>query len=299
MQETYKEFIENILNTRGRFACGDEYHERHHILPKCCGGTNDEENLIDLFAREHFKAHRLLALENPDNDSLVYAWWCMSVQANEHTKERYVVSESEYEEVKLAYANKLRLRMSGSDNPMYGISPRDRMDDETYAIWLVKITEKSSGENNPMFGKHHSKETKEKIREKLIGNMVGEKNPFYGKQHSEETKEHLRIINTGKIMSQESRDKMSAKRKGKDNPNIHPLYCFEMNEFFWGAQDVRNKYPSITVNNVGLACNDQKRICGRHPVTNEKLHWRWATMEEYDNFIEQKGNDINGTMEEK
>ena len=61
----YREFIDNILQTRGRFNCGDEYHERHHITPKCMSGANDENNLIDLFAREHFEAHRLLALDNP------------------------------------------------------------------------------------------------------------------------------------------------------------------------------------------------------------------------------------------
>lgn len=71
---TYAEFIQNILNTRGRFACGDEYHEQHHIVPRCMNGTNDEENLIDLYAREHYEAHRLLALENPENEKLVYAW---------------------------------------------------------------------------------------------------------------------------------------------------------------------------------------------------------------------------------
>lgn len=41
--QTYEEFINNILETRGRFACGDEYHERHHIVPKCMGGTNEEK----------------------------------------------------------------------------------------------------------------------------------------------------------------------------------------------------------------------------------------------------------------
>ena len=75
---TYEEFINNILETRGRFACGEEYHERHHIIPKCCGGSDDKNNLIDLFAREHFIAHKLLAEENPDNDKLVYAYTCMA-----------------------------------------------------------------------------------------------------------------------------------------------------------------------------------------------------------------------------
>ena len=77
MMETYQDFINNILETRGRFNCGDEYHEKHHIIPKCMDGTDDEDNLIDLYAKEHFIAHKLLALENKENDKLQYAWWCM------------------------------------------------------------------------------------------------------------------------------------------------------------------------------------------------------------------------------
>ena len=69
---TYNEFIQNILSTRGRFNVNG-YKERHHILPKCMGGNDDKENLIDLTAQEHYEAHRLLAIENPDNNSLQLA----------------------------------------------------------------------------------------------------------------------------------------------------------------------------------------------------------------------------------
>ena len=31
----YQNYIMQILNTRGRFGCGKEYHERHHIVPRC------------------------------------------------------------------------------------------------------------------------------------------------------------------------------------------------------------------------------------------------------------------------
>lgn len=37
------------------------YTESHHIFPKCLGGTDDPENLVDLSAREHYIAHILLA----------------------------------------------------------------------------------------------------------------------------------------------------------------------------------------------------------------------------------------------
>ena len=64
MNLTYNEFIQNILDVRGRFGVPEgEYKERHHILPKCMGGNDDESNLIDLYAREHYEAHKLLAQE--------------------------------------------------------------------------------------------------------------------------------------------------------------------------------------------------------------------------------------------
>lgn len=36
------------------------YYERHHILPRAMGGTNDHANLVQLTYREHFLAHWLL-----------------------------------------------------------------------------------------------------------------------------------------------------------------------------------------------------------------------------------------------
>lgn len=101
---TYENFIQDILENRGRFNCGEEYHERHHIIPKCLGGTNEEDNLIDLFAREHFIAHKLLAEENPDNTKLIYAWWCMSSMKNERTHNRYECTPEEYEQAKIAFS---------------------------------------------------------------------------------------------------------------------------------------------------------------------------------------------------
>ena len=84
---TYQEFINNILQTRGRFACGDEYHERHHIIPRCKNGLDDDNNLIDLFAREHFIAHKLLAEENMGDDQLVHAYMLMAFVKDKNRSE--------------------------------------------------------------------------------------------------------------------------------------------------------------------------------------------------------------------
>lgn len=154
---TYQAFIDNILQTRGRFACGDEYHERHHIVPKCLGGTNEENNLIDLFAREHFEAHRLLVLENPENNGLQYAWWNMcQIQGNDG-QDRYIPTAEEFEQ-----ARKICSKLS---------------------------SERNLGENHPMFGLHHTEQTKEKMSKAHKGQMTGEKNPMFGKHHDKEWKD--------------------------------------------------------------------------------------------------------------
>lgn len=186
---TYAEFIQNILDTRGRFACGDEYHERHHIKPKCMGGTNDEENLIDLFAREHFEAHRLLALENPNNNSLTYAWGCMSWEKNEY-QDRYKLSPEEYEEARIACAKAI------SENAKKRLA---------------------NPENNPMYGKHHTEESKAKMREAKLGVFVGENSPYYGKHLSEETRKKISEANKGKNAG-ENNPMYDIHRYGEDNP---------------------------------------------------------------------------------
>ena len=42
-------------------VCPDGYVERHHVLPKALGGSDDSSNLVALTAKEHFVAHVLLA----------------------------------------------------------------------------------------------------------------------------------------------------------------------------------------------------------------------------------------------
>lgn len=60
------------------------------------------------------------------------------------------------------------------------------------------------GEKNPMFGKHHSDETKSKLSKKNKGRKL-----------TDEHKEKLRITSTGRFYSEETRKKLSACNKGK------------------------------------------------------------------------------------
>lgn len=49
----------NIIENRKIFS-HDGYVEKHHIIPKSIGGSNETDNIVSLTAREHFICHRLL-----------------------------------------------------------------------------------------------------------------------------------------------------------------------------------------------------------------------------------------------
>lgn len=49
------------------------YFEIHHIIPRCLGGDNSEENLVMLTGREHFIAHILLWKIYPYAKPIAYA----------------------------------------------------------------------------------------------------------------------------------------------------------------------------------------------------------------------------------
>lgn len=56
----YKLHYNTIVN-RGRNRVLSGYKESHHVIPKCLGGSDEVDNLVDLTAREHYVAHILLA----------------------------------------------------------------------------------------------------------------------------------------------------------------------------------------------------------------------------------------------
>lgn len=61
------------LIQRARKRVLDGYVERHHVLPKCMGGNDADDNLVQLTAAEHFVAHQLLCKMYPGVKGLAFA----------------------------------------------------------------------------------------------------------------------------------------------------------------------------------------------------------------------------------
>ena len=259
IMETYEEFINNILETRGRFNCGDEYHERHHIKPKCLGGTNKEENLVDLFAREHFIAHKLLAQENQDNEELVYAWWMMSIVKNDN-QDRYELTPKEYEEIKKIFSETQRTHRIGSKASK---ETRNKISQAGIKRW--ESQEARDEQSKKLMNRKFSEESILKMSESAK------------KSHADaEWKRKMREANVGKIVSEETRKNMSdahiGKSVGGENPRAVAVYCPELNQVFDCVKDVeRAGYTSRS--NVCVCLSGRTKHAGKHPITGEPLHW--------------------------
>ena len=175
----YNLILKALKRTRNKSEL-DFYSERHHILPKClcteAEEKNDIENTVLLSLKEHALAHKLLSKSIPSCHKLKRAYYGMFKARND-------------------LQNKPR------------ITSRD------YEFFRKNAKEifGRSGEENGMYGKKHTKETKNKISKKALGKKASnetkgkmriangkEKNPFFGKTHSEKTKTTIREKLKGK-----------------------------------------------------------------------------------------------------
>lgn len=82
---------------------------------------------------------------------------------------------------------------------------------------LSEAAKKRIGSLNPMYGKHHSEETKQKIREKNLNKKLSPEHKAKliaantGRKKTPEELEKLRQANLGKTLSKESKEKMMNK----------------------------------------------------------------------------------------
>ena len=133
-----------ILENRRRKSKKDItyiYYESHHIIPKCLNGTNAKNNLVLLTAREHFVAHQLLVKIYPNEHKLVFALRMMCSASEKHIR-----NNTEYKWIREKLAHTLSISQKG----------------KSHGYKFPKGHKLTVGQNNGMFGKAHSYETKGK-----------------------------------------------------------------------------------------------------------------------------------------
>ena len=226
----YKQWYANITE-RAKNRILETYTESHHIVPRSLGGGDGPNNLVNLTAREHFVCHWLLVkmTTGQEHHKMLNALRMMRAEKQGQHRYNTKITARVYESIKQEYA---------------------KLQSETL-----------KGKGNGFYGKKHTPEAREKIRQKNLGNKLtpeqharlvanttgkrkpplsdehkaklsilreGEGNGMWGKTHSEETKAKQRAKAVGRKQSAETvQKKADAVRGSKREKRLCP-HCDQL-----------------------------------------------------------------------
>lgn len=174
------------------------YKERHHILPKCMGGSNKKENIAELTAREHFICHWLLTKCVADT---FYRKKMLNALGRflqySPNQERHILTSRQYKIVRRAiaeananreYTEEMRQKMSVANSgriPWNKGMKQSCTEERKQKLsktntgrrltknWCENISKGKQGKPSGMLGKTHTAETKELMSK----NMKGKRGP--------------------------------------------------------------------------------------------------------------------------
>jgi hypothetical protein len=194
LQNKYANWYHQIID-RSRNRILEGYVERHHIIPKSCGGSNKKSNIVKLTPREHFLVHWLLTKSMID----------------------------------IHHTNKMKFALKRLMNAA------KKVNKHTWCKWQYETARRHhsevckatmTGENNPMFGRNHSENAKTSISKANKGSKRTAETKFLmssihkGKVVSHDTRSQIRNAMLGKPKSEEHCKKLSLAQK-----NVSKLVC--------------------------------------------------------------------------
>lgn len=202
----YKCIYNNLIkkaNSENRSKSEKVYYEKHHILPKCLGGDNSLKNLVLLTAKEHFIAHRLLALAFPNEKGLSAAYWRMC-----NSKYKSKIYSKTYEEARLLHSKNHAIFMKTLKGKLHSSEEK------------LKISIRIKG-------RKHTEKTKELMKEKAKYRKVG---PNKGRVFHKEWRDNLSKSKFGKPIKKGAKHTVEAnnanRQRALDTPrNNLCIYC--------------------------------------------------------------------------
>ena len=191
----YLKIYNNIVNN-ALTRPSQGYTEKHHIVPRSLGGSDDSSNLVELTAKEHFVCHRLLTkiYQGKAKKKMIYAAWAMANLQNAH-QDRYLINSRTYSVLREEYAATISLRLRGKPGHKHSDVTKKKLSDSAKqrGSTYVRAPEHNKLMSNRLQGNNKGRvlseehkrkigdasrgqtrgplkdETKAKIRESLIG----------------------------------------------------------------------------------------------------------------------------------
>jgi hypothetical protein len=221
----------NQITDRARARSIDTYTETHHIQPRSLGGTDDTDNLVKLTAREHFICHWLLVKMTTGEDHYKMLNALRMMRAEKYGQQRYetVITARVYESIKKEYSLLQSQRVRGENNPMWGKTHTEQA--------RQAIREKNTGKKltEEQIARQVAAQTgrkrapfSEEWRAKMSESKQGEKNNRYGVEVSEETRRKIGDKIRGRKQTEEEKARRAEANRGRVKPKMLCPHCQQL-----------------------------------------------------------------------
>lgn len=210
-----------VARARERVITG--YAERHHVIPRCLGGTNDRSNIVRLTPEEHFLIHLLLVKMHPGHAGLVSAVFLLSRSSEGKTCRNNKIFgwlRREYAARKAGWKHSPDVRAIINQKNRGKVRTQDFKD----GVAAFHTGRKRPAQTGLKISESHKKrcrmpEFREKMARIRTGAVVTEESKARmsaaqkGRVHSEETRAKMSAAHLGRKKSEETRQRMSEARK--------------------------------------------------------------------------------------
>jgi hypothetical protein len=160
-QYIYNNLINNAL-AMGRTKKTNDGLDRHHIIPKSLGGSNDASNLVLLTGKEHYLAHKLLVKMHigADRKKMIYAlWWMSKTKITDKHSNKTRITSRDYE-----HSRKLFIESNVNGDPI-----RKEKFKKNRTAGLYKYDDISMGKS---LSRTLAKLTKEELKERMLNSTM-------------------------------------------------------------------------------------------------------------------------------
>ncbi len=171
----YQTWYQNITD-RARSRTLEGYVERHHVVPRSLGGSDDVGNLVSLTAREHFVCHWLLTkiYTGEARYKMINAMYIMRAEGPYQKRYESKITSRVYNTLREEYSKYISNLNKGRVQPLEeNIKQKAAQTGRKRAPfsdeWREKMSKSKQGENNNRYGTVVLESTRKKIGDKIRG----------------------------------------------------------------------------------------------------------------------------------